>query len=101
MPGGISIETLPDRIEAAKGHAEDVGKEVEARLKEKNARITSISPSDVNKKLLERGLEPSSSGLSLSYYEQLITQDPNLAMAALRIDQLYDVNLIVTLTSLI
>lgn len=86
LPGGVSIETLPDKIESARGHAEDVEKEVEARLKDKNIQKATIPPDDVNKKLLERGLEPSPSGLSLSYYEQLIRQDPNLAMAALRID---------------
>ena len=86
LPGGISVETLPERLEAAKDRAVNVEKEVETRLKDKNIERTSIASEDVNKMLIERGLEPSPSGLSLKYYERLIADDPNLGMAALRID---------------
>lgn len=86
LPGGITIETFAEKLEAAKDQAVNVGKEVEARLKEKSIERGSIPTDDVNKLLLERGLEPSPSGLNLKYYEQLISEDPNLGMAALRID---------------
>lgn len=86
LPGGISIETLPEKIEEAKDRAADVQREVDERFKDKNISKISIAVDDVNKKLLERGLEPSPSGLDLKYYERLIAEDPNLAMAALRID---------------
>lgn len=86
LPGGITIETFAEKLEAAKDQAVNVGKEVEARLKEKNIERASIATDDVNKLLLERGLEASPSGLDLKYYERLISEDPNLGMAALRID---------------
>lgn len=57
---------------------------------EKQARPTSDHPPQIienyNAALVKRGLEPTASGLDLNYFRRIASDDPNLALAALRIE---------------
>ena len=78
LPGGVSLD-FEEEIQEAKLLSE----KVEASVKEKRP---SIPLSEANARMLQLGLRPSPSGLDISYYRDLASQDPNLALAGLRIE---------------
>jgi hypothetical protein len=78
LPGGVSLD-FAEEIQEAKLLSE----KVEASAKEKRP---SIPLSEANARMLQLGLRPSPSGLDISYYRDLANQDPNLALAGLRIE---------------
>jgi hypothetical protein len=78
LPGGVSLD-FEEEIKEAKLLSE----KVESAVKEKRP---SIPLSDANARMLQLGLRPSPSGLDISYYRDLANQDPNLALAGLRIE---------------
>lgn len=84
LPGGVSIETFPEEIEEAKNLSKEVKEE------EKNDEKKKVTPTipltEANTRMLNLGLSPSPSGLELSYYRNLIEQDPSIALAGLRIE---------------
>lgn len=84
LPGGVSIETYPEKIEQARELSLEVSKEESVR--QKPEKQISIPLTDANTKMLERGLSPSPSGLEISYYRDLSIQDPNLALAGVRME---------------
>jgi small-conductance mechanosensitive channel len=84
LPGGISIETFPEEIKEARNLSKEI-KEEEKR-KEKQKRTPTIPLTESNTRMLNLGLSPSPSGLELSYYRNLIEQDPTIALAGLRIE---------------
>jgi len=89
LPGGISLEVFEEKIQEAKQIAKEVEKEERPELAEirKTKEIHIIkTDADVNKRMLELGLKPSPSGLQISYYQELASKDPRLALAGLRID---------------
>ncbi|MCK4910667.1 MAG: hypothetical protein KAR83_03445 [Thermodesulfovibrionales bacterium] len=83
LPGGISIETFPKQIEEAKVLSKIV-KEEKQLPKMKEGPVLPLN--EVNTKMLNLGLIPSSSGLNLSYYRILAEKDTALALAGLRIE---------------
>ncbi len=85
LPGGISIETYPLEIESARDLSQKV-REEEAERSEKTDKERPIPLTDANRRILELGLLPSPSGLEISYYEDLSIQDPNLALAGMRME---------------
>ncbi len=84
LPGGISIETFPEKIREAKVLSTEEKQEAQNNA---NKKVTPVIPlTEANTKMLNLGLSPSPSGLELSYYRNLIEQDPTLALAGLRIE---------------
>lgn len=84
LPGGISIETFPDQIQEAKELSEEVRQEKQP--KEERKKLPAIPLNEANAKMINVGLAPSPTGLDLSYYRILSDQDPNLALAGLRME---------------
>ncbi len=86
LPGGGSLD-LGQEIQEAKDLLPQVEKQMENTPALEGKR--KIPMAEANARMLELGLRPSPSGLDLSYYRNLATQDPNLALAGLRIE--YDI----------
>jgi hypothetical protein len=66
-----------------------ITKEIEAAGPPPEARDrkgVAIPQTGANARMIELGLQPSPSGLELGYYRSLIEQDPNIAMAGLRME---------------
>lgn len=84
LPGGLSIEAFPQEIKEAKTLSIEVKKEKANKDKEKKG--PTIPLTEANARMLNLGLSTSPSGLEMSYYRNLIEQDPNLALAGLRIE---------------
>ena len=84
LPGGISIETFPTLIKEAKELSVEV--RGEKRPSEVKKEQPSIPLTEANARMLNLGLAPSPSGLELSEYRILAEQDPNVALAGLRIE---------------
>jgi hypothetical protein len=85
LPGGISIETFPEEIKEAKALSVEVTQEEQQKEEEKE-RPAAIPLTEANARMLTLGLSPSPSGLELKQYRILAKEDPNLAMAGLRIE---------------
>jgi hypothetical protein len=82
MPGGIKLN-----FEKEVRQAEDLSREVKEAAKEKARGQEPIIPvSEVNARMISLGLRPSPSGLDLTYYRRLAAQDPNIALAGLRME---------------
>lgn len=82
LPGGLSIN-FREEIEEAK----QLSKKVEtAPPPEKSRGVPTIPLTEANARMIAVGLQPSPSGLDLSYYRDLVAQDPNLALAGVRIE---------------
>ncbi len=84
LPGGISIETFPNHIKEAKDLLVEVKEEKNTSIEKKER--PSIPLTEANARMLNLGLNPSPTGLELSHYRILSEQDPNLALAGLRIE---------------
>jgi transcriptional regulator CtsR len=84
LPGGITLETLPEQLKVAKEISEEVKQESTEKIAEK--KVSVIPLTETNKRMLNIGLAPSPSGLELSYYRTISDQDPNLALAGLRME---------------
>lgn len=88
FPGGVSIETFPEAIQEAKSLSLEIKREEEEKKSKKpNSLLTPTIPlTEANTRMLNLGLSPSPSGLEFSYYRNLINEDPNIALAGLRIE---------------
>ncbi|MBN1639407.1 MAG: DUF4145 domain-containing protein [Ignavibacteriales bacterium] len=84
FPGGISFETIPEKIDEAKALSNEVKQEKSE--KENKEKRPVIPLTEANAKMLNLGLLPSPSGLELSYYREIAQGDPVLALAGLRIE---------------
>ncbi len=84
LPGGITLETFPEQLKMAKEISEEVKQESSAKTAEIKEPIIPLT--EANKRMLNIGLAPSPSGLELSYYLTIAEQDPNLALAGLRME---------------
>lgn len=82
LPGGISMDIIPSEIK----RAEQLKDRVEAEPKKSVPDQPIIPLSTANQRMVELGLMPSTSGLDLNYYRNLIDQDVKLGLASLRID---------------
>jgi|GEM_PF-970230 len=88
LPGGVAID-FSEEIKEAR----EVSREVKQQQSRKKAAITesrpdrpSIPHTDANARLISLGLRPSPSGLDMTYYQRLAEQDPNIALAGLRME---------------
>jgi hypothetical protein len=84
LPGGLSVDF-------AVAEARQLSREVEAQpspnaVGPSAQQIPSIPLTEANARAINLGLQPSPSGLNLDYYRNLARQDPNLALAGLRIE---------------
>lgn len=87
LPGGISLKAFDEKIDKAENISIDVSRQVQEKIrKEKKPGRPMIPSNKINAQMLKLDLSPSPSGLELSYYRQLADQDPNLALAGLRIE---------------
>ena len=84
LPGGASLEAFPEQLKEAKELSDKVKKEKTPR--QEREKHPSIPLTEANARMLSLGLAPSPSGLELSYYRFLAEQDPNLALAGLRME---------------
>jgi hypothetical protein len=84
LPGGVSLEFDAELKEAKL--ASTVVLEAPPSEREKQSSAPEIPISLVNARLIERGLQPSPSGLDLDYYRSLSEKDPNLSLAGIRLE---------------
>lgn len=100
LPGGVAVD-LDQEIKEVKAlsamlqeqHQEIMEvKALSANVQEKPAPHyekrgrPAIPLTDANARMIQLGLRPSPSGLDISYYRSLAQQDPNVALAGLRIE---------------
>lgn len=84
LPGGVSFE-LENNIKETVKLAGQVHEEtIEKNQKYKN--VQSLEPEKVNNRLIELGLQPSPSSMNMQYYREMVVDNPNLALAGLRIE---------------
>jgi hypothetical protein len=81
LPGGVTLD-FPEEVEAARSLSEEVRKTPEPP--KRGAPLVPIT--EANARLLSLRLAPSPSGLDFNYYRKLAEQDPNLALAGLRME---------------
>lgn len=82
LPGGVSFD-LQEAVNQTQQLSEIVLSSAPPDGQKKGA---SIPLTEVNARLLSLNLHPSPSGLDMSYYRTLAEQDPNIALAGLRIE---------------
>ena len=86
LPGGVSLD-FDQEIQEAKDLSKQVVQQIEtASEREPKRLLPSIPLTEANARMLKLGLRPSPSGLDTSYYRRLLAQDPNLALAGIRIE---------------
>jgi hypothetical protein len=83
LPGGVELD-FRDEIEQAQNLSEEILEAPTPKLAEKLA--APLAGSDVNKRLVDLGLEPVNSELNIAYFKELAKSDPTLALAGLRIE---------------
>lgn len=81
LPGGIKIKAIDTEIKKAEKIKDDLL--TERQSSKSKAPEKSFDP---NKEMIKRGLDPSPSNLDMNYYLKILDQDPNIALAGLRID---------------
>ena len=88
LPGGITFEAFPQHIEEAKVISHDVKKEISMEQNKINkSKVHTLLPlTEANTRMINLGLSPSPSGLEMDYYKAISEQDPNLALAGLRME---------------
>lgn len=82
LPGGFSVD-LAEQIQEAKALSVRA-KEAPPRLR--RSKGPAIPLTEANRRMIQLRLRPSPSGLDMAYYEDLAEQDPNIALAGLRIE---------------
>jgi len=82
LPGDVSLD-FSEELKEAKILSKKVEEQPE---KEEHKKIPSIPLTEANSRLISLGLQPSPSGLDMKYYRDLTNQDPNIALAGLRIE---------------
>lgn len=87
LPGGFSFD-LAEGIQEAKALSSKV-QEAPRPTHAEGRRGPTLPLTEANSRIIQLGLRPSPSGLDMSYYRNLAEQDPNVALAGLRIE--YDV----------
>lgn len=82
LPGGVSLD-----FEKGVDEVTQLSEKVESipRPQEKKG-TPSIPLTEANARLIKLGLQPSPSGLDMNYYRNIAKQDPNLALAGLRME---------------
>ena len=83
LPGGITLD-ISEQLEEAQRLSKEVKEEEKIKIKTETRPLIPLT--EANARMLELGLAPSASGLDLIYYKELAKQDPNVALAGLRIE---------------
>ena len=81
LPGGVTLD-FQEEVEAAESLSAEVRKEQGAQ----EGRRAPLPLNELNERLLSLKLQPSPSGLDFGFYRTLAKQDPNLALAGLRME---------------
>jgi len=81
LPGGVVVD-LDQEIKEARA----LSAKVQEQPTPEQKKGPSIPLTEANARLIQLGLRPSPSGLDMSYYRDLAWQDPNVALAGLRIE---------------
>jgi len=82
FPGGLSLDFGQEVRDA-----QDLSRQVAKAKRRRPERSTPMLPlTEANARLISLGLQPSPSGLEMSRYLELAQQDPNLALAGLRME---------------
>jgi hypothetical protein len=81
LPGGVKLKTIPKELKKAEEIKDKIINEKKEETKDKTIEIK-----DYNKIMISQGLEPSPSNLNMDYYNKILEQNPNIALAGLRID---------------
>lgn len=82
LPGGISVD-----LQEVVHQTHELSNKVQAAPPpEGEKRMPSIPLTEANTRMIHLSLRPSPSGLDMSYYRVLARQDPNVALAGLRIE---------------
>lgn len=82
LPGGVSLE-LEDEIRQVRALSQQV--ESESQPADRKNR-PGVPLTEANARMIQLGLQPTLSGLDMSYYRSLAATDPILSLAALRIE---------------
>lgn len=82
LPGGFSL-SFGEEVRRAEALSQEVAQE--QRKDPENARPV-LPITDANSRMLSLGMEPSPSGLRIDRYLELADEDPNLALAGLRME---------------
>lgn len=82
FPGGVSID-LSESVHEVKALSEKV-QSMPPKMETKQ--LPTIPLTEANSRMIQLHLQPSPSGLDMSYYQNLVEQDPNLALAGLRME---------------
>lgn len=85
LPGGVSLD-FSREVEEARTLSKEVKREAEQEHLGKERKVTSIPSTEANARLIQLGLQPSPSGLDITYYREMAGRDPNLALAGLRFE---------------
>ena len=82
LPGGVALSFAEGVREVS-----ELSREVKERERtSEEKRGPNIPLTEANARMLNLGLRPSPSGLDFDYYRNMAMQDPNLALAGLRIE---------------
>lgn len=84
LPGGVSLEAFPEQIQKVKALSKEVKEEASEKIKGKE--LPSIPLTESNARMIKLGLAPSPSGLELGKYRIYAEEDPNFALAGLRLE---------------
>lgn len=83
LPGGVSLD-FGQGVRDVEELSEAVAKASSASRGEKNTPLLPLT--EANSRMIMLGLQPSPSGLDMRRYQDLSDQDPNVALAALRME---------------
>ena len=81
LPGGVSLD-----FDQAVQETKYLSEKVEEQSREDEEGRLSIPLTEANSRLIELGYQPSPSGLDMSYYREMAKENPNLALAGLRME---------------
>lgn len=82
LPGGVSLD-FDQEVRDVQALSREVAK---APPKEPAQSIPMLPVTEANARMINLGLQPSPSGLDMSRYSDLAQQDPNVALAGLRME---------------
>ncbi|MFG6094760.1 hypothetical protein D0962_15745 [Leptolyngbyaceae cyanobacterium CCMR0082] len=82
LPGGVSISLRAEILEAKKLSEQVIAEPLSPQAKG----VQNLPLTEANLRMIKLGLQPSPSGLNVNYYRDLVEDDPNLALAGLRLE---------------
>lgn len=88
LPGGVKVDfgEMIAEAEQIKKSLQAEPKQAKPPLSPQPRAIRPVKQTEANARMLQLGLQPSPSGLDFEYYRSMVEEDPNLALAGLRIE---------------